>query len=57
MRPEAANHLFGDHHHRLDGETSVAMIEKVFQRRTEQVDDQNVVQAFLAEVVDIGDAG
>lgn len=32
------------------------MIKEVFQRRAKQVNDQDVVQAFLAEVVDIGNA-
>jgi hypothetical protein len=33
------------------------VIKKIFERRPEEIDDQNVVQAFLAEVVDIRDTG
>lgn len=53
----AGQHLLGDHDDRLDGEAAVAVVEQVFQRRSEQVDDEDVVQTLLAEVVDIGDAG
>lgn len=33
------------------------MVEQVLQTGTEQVDDQNVVEAFLAEIIDIRDPG
>lgn len=33
------------------------MVEKVFERRAEEVDDEDVVKAFLAEVIDIWYAG
>ena len=33
------------------------MVEQVLQTGTEQVDDQDVVQAFLTKVVDIRDPG
>jgi hypothetical protein len=33
------------------------MVEEVFQTGTEQVDDQDVVQAFLTKVVDVGNPG
>lgn len=33
------------------------MIEQVFERRSEEIDDKDIVQAFLAEVVDIRYAG
>jgi hypothetical protein len=29
------------------------MIEEIFKRRTKQINNEDVVQAFLAEVVDI----
>jgi len=51
---EAAYHLLGDHNHRLNGEASVAVVEEILQTRAEQIDDEDVVEAFLAEVVDIG---
>jgi hypothetical protein len=33
------------------------VVEKILQRGAEQVDDQDVVEAFLAKVVDIWNAG
>ena len=47
-------HLLGHHADRLEAEPPVAVVKEVFQRRAEQVDDQDVVQAFLAKVIDIG---
>ena len=49
----AAHHLFSYHYDGLDRESSVAMIKQVFKTRPEKVDDENIVEAFLAEVVDI----
>lgn len=51
----AREHLLSHHHHSLGGESSVAVIEQILQTGTEEVDDENVVQALLAKVVDIGD--
>ena len=48
-------HLLGYHDNSLNGESSITVIEQIFQAGTEQVDDQDVVQALLAEIVDIGD--
>ncbi len=50
-------HLLGHHADRLEAEPPVAVVKKILQRRAEQVDDQDVVQAFLAKVIDIGNAG
>jgi hypothetical protein len=47
-------HLLGDHDHSLDGESAVAVVEEILQRRAKQVNDKNVVEAFLAKVIDIG---
>lgn len=33
------------------------MIEEIFETGSEQVDDEDVMQPFLAEVVDVGNAG
>ena len=49
--------MLGYHDDRLDGELAVAVVEQVLETGTEQVDDQNVVQAFLAEVINIRDPG
>ena len=50
----ASHHLFGDHDDSLDGEAAVAVVEEILQGRTKEVNDKNVVEAFLAEVIDIG---
>ena len=51
------NHLLGDHDYSLDRELPVAVVEQVLQTGAQQVDDQDVVQALLAKVVDIRDPG
>jgi hypothetical protein len=51
------NHLLGNHDDSLDGETATAVVEEILERGTQQVDHKDVVKAFLAEVVDIGNAG
>jgi hypothetical protein len=52
----AGQHLLGDHDDSLDGEAASAVVEEILERRSEQVNDKNVVEAFLAKVIDIGDA-
>lgn len=56
-RLDSGKHLLGDHDDGLDGEPTSAVVEKVLERRSEQVDDKDVVQTLLSEVVDIGNAG
>lgn len=46
----AADHLVRQHQHRLDREAPRAEVEKVLQRRAEQVHDQHVVVALLSIV-------
>jgi hypothetical protein len=50
-------HLLCNHYHGLDGKFTVAVIEQVLQAGPEQVNDQDVMKAFLTKVVDIGDTG
>lgn len=50
-------HLLSNHDDSLDGELAVAVIEQVLQARTEKVNDQNVVEALLAKVINIRDPG
>lgn len=50
----AGQHLLGDHHHGLDGESAIAVVEEILQGRTKEVNDKNVVEAFLTKVIDIG---
>lgn len=51
------HHLFGCHYDSLDAELSPAHIKEVFQARPQQVDDQNIMQAFLSKIIDLGDTG
>lgn len=45
---DAADHLVGEHQHRLDREPAVAEVEEVLQGGPEQVHDQHIVLLFLA---------
>jgi hypothetical protein len=49
--------LLGYHDNCLDRELPVAVVEQVLQARAEEVNDKDVVQALLAKVVNIRDAG
>ncbi len=55
--PGAPHHLLGDHHAGLDGKFAAAHVEHVLERRAEEVHHEDVVQARLAKVVDLRDAG
>jgi hypothetical protein len=46
-------HLFCHHHNRLDGEAAVTQVEQVLKTGPEEVDNQDVVKALLAKVIDI----
>ena len=48
------HHLFSNHHYGLDGESSVAVVKEVLETRTEEIDDEYVMEALLAKVVDVG---
>lgn len=50
-------HLLGYHDDGLDGKLPVAVVEQVLQAGAEQVDDQDVMETFLAEVINIRDPG
>lgn len=54
---KGANHLLSSHDDSLDAEFTTAHVEEVLERRSEQVDDEDVVKAFVSKVVDLGDAG
>jgi len=53
---DPGEHLLGNHDDRLDGEATATVVKEVFERGSEEIDHKNVVEAFLAKVVDIGDA-
>lgn len=46
-------HLFGYHYYSLNGKSPIAVIKEIFERRAKQINNEDIVQAFLAEVVDI----
>lgn len=50
-------HLLCDHYDGFGGKSSVAMIEEVFERGSQEVNDENVVEALLAEIVNVRDPG
>jgi hypothetical protein len=50
----ARQHLLGDHDNSLGREATVAVIEQVFEGRTQQVNDEDIVKSLLTEVVDVG---
>ena len=52
-----AYHLLCNHYHCLGGESPVAVIEEVFEGGSEKVNDEDIVKAFLAEVIYIRDTG
>lgn len=56
MCRERTYHLLGHHHNGLSGEPAVAVVKEILETGTEKVDNEDVVQALLAEVIDIGNA-
>lgn len=57
VRRRATYHLLGNHDGGFDREAAIAVIKEVLQARTEEIDDEDVMKAFLAKVVDLRDAG
>lgn len=51
------HHLACGHAARLDRELAAAHVKQVLERGAEEVDDEDIVQPFLAKVVDLGDTG
>jgi hypothetical protein len=48
-----ANHLLCGHTNGLDAELAAAEVEEVFQVRTQEVDDENVMETLLSKMVDL----
>ncbi len=46
-------HLFRYHYNRLYRESSIAVIEEVFKTGAKEIYDEDVVETFLAEVIDV----
>ena len=51
-----SNHLFGYHDHSLYRKPSVAVVEQIFQGGSKEINDQDVVKTFLAEIIYIGNS-
>ena len=47
-------HLPCRHAYSLDGELAATHVEEVLEIRTEEVDDEDIVEALLTKVVDLG---
>jgi hypothetical protein len=45
--------LLRNHDNCLDGESPIAEVKEIFQAWAKEVNDQNVVESFLAKIVDI----
>jgi hypothetical protein len=48
--------LLRSHAYGLDGELATAHVEQVFKIRSQEIDREDVVQAFLAKVMYLGNA-
>ena len=58
LRKEGStHHLPRRHTHSLDRELPPAHVEQVLQAWAQEIDDEDIVQALLAEVVDLRDTG
>lgn len=54
---DALQHLVRHHEDRLEGKAATALVELVFQRRSQQVHDHEIVRVLGTKVVDLGKAG
>jgi hypothetical protein len=49
-------HLLGNHDNGLYGKPTAAVVKEIFERRAQEINDQDVMKALLTEVVDIWNA-
>jgi hypothetical protein len=52
-----SHHLLRNHDNCLDRESPVAEVKEILQTWSKEVNDQNVVESFLAKVIDIRYSG
>ena len=52
---DGAHHLPCSHANGLDREFSITHVEEIFETRPQKIDDEDVVQTFLAKMVDLRD--
>jgi hypothetical protein len=50
------HHLFRSHAHRFNRKLATAHVKQVFKIGPKEVNSENIVQAFLAKVMHLGDA-
>lgn len=53
VEDKMSHHLLGSHDDSLDAELATAHVEEVLERGTEEIDDEYVVETFVAEVIDL----
>mmetsp|Transcript_4507 Transcript_4507/g.10940 ORF Transcript_4507/g.10940 Transcript_4507/m.10940 type:complete len:322 (-) Transcript_4507:208-1173(-) len=53
---DTLEHLIGYHEHRLEGESTTALVELILQRRSEKVHDHEIVRILGSKVVDFGES-
>ena len=56
-REGGTHHLPRGHAHRLDRELAAAHVEEVLEAGSEEIDDEDVVQAFLTELIYLQNTG
>jgi hypothetical protein len=52
-----SHHLLRNHDNCLDRESPVAEVKEILQTWSKEVNDQNVVESFLAKIIDIRYSG
>ena len=50
-------HLFSKHANSFDAKLATAHVKEVFEVRSKEIDDENVVEPFLSKVVYLGYSG
>jgi len=54
---DAFEHLIGNHENRLERKSTSALVELIFEGRTEQIHDHEVIGILGTEIMDLGKAG
>ena len=49
---EARDHLVGEHEHRLERQSFAAVVEEIFERRTEKINDEHIVISLRTKPFD-----
>ena len=54
---DALEHLIGNHQYSFEGEAAPALVELIFQGRSEKIHDHQVIRILGTEIVYLGKAG